>query len=152
MSKLPILLVEDNENDVLFMNLALEQAGVANPIRVVKDGQEALAYLGGTGQYSDRLKFPLPYLVLLDLKLPYVMGLDVLKWLRQRAEFDSTIVVVLTSSADPADVETAYRLKTNAYLVKPSGLANLQILTQATKDFWLVQNQPAPSLGTNNPA
>src|SRR5215475_4834342 len=142
MSKLPILLVEDNENDILFLNMALEQAGVTNPVHVAKDGQEAIAYLSGTGQHSDRVKFPLPYLLLLDLKLPQVMGLDVLKWLRHRPEFDSTVVVVLTSSADPADVDAAYRLRANAYLVKPSGLANLQVLAQAIKDFWLLQNQP----------
>src|SRR5262245_54836563 len=84
MTRLPILLIEDNENDVLFMNLALEQAGVTNPVHVVKDGQEALDYLGGTSGHADRVKYPLPYLVVLDLKLPYVMGLDVLKWMRER--------------------------------------------------------------------
>ena len=142
-----ILLVEDDANDVDFMTMTLKKVGVENPLRAVGDGKEALAYLGGTGQYADRSAHPRPYLVLLDLKLPHVMGLDVLKWLREKPEFDSTVVIVLTSSQDPRDIETACHLKANAYLVKPSGLEKLQVLVQAIKDFWLIQNQPAPGFG-----
>jgi two-component system response regulator len=118
----PIMLVEDNENDVLFMTMAMEQAGIRNPVQVVKDGREVLDYLSGKGKNADRDQYPLPYLLLLDLKLPYVMGLEVLKWIRERPQFDSTVVVVLTSSASPRDVDEAYRLHANAYLVKPSGM------------------------------
>ena len=71
------------------------------PLHVAKDGREALDYVNGTGNFSDREKHPLPYLLLLDLKLPYVMGLEVLKHIRERPEFDSTIVIVLTSSDSP---------------------------------------------------
>ncbi|HWQ90864.1 MAG TPA: response regulator [Clostridia bacterium] len=138
-----ILLVEDDENDALFLLAALKKTQVKNPLHVVTDGRDAIAYLDGTGKYSDRAHYPVPYLVLLDLKLPQVMGLEVLKHLRQRAELDSTIVIVLTASQDPQDIEKAYHLRANAYLVKPSGLDSLLLLVQSIKDFWLTQNQPA---------
>lgn len=143
MRKATILVVEDDENDACFLLAAFKKVGVSNPIRTVRDGREAQAYLTGTGPYSDREKFPLPYLVLLDLKLPHVMGLEVLKWMRAKPEFDSSIVVVLTASQDMRDVETAYRLQANAFLVKPNGMHQLQVLVQSIKDFWLTQNQPA---------
>ena len=77
-----ILQVEDDPNDVLFLQKAMKKMGVANPIQVACDGQEAIDYLQGAGKFADRGKFPFPCLVLLDLKLPYVMGLEVLKWIR----------------------------------------------------------------------
>src|SRR5437868_2103044 len=76
-----ILQVEDDPNDVVFLKYALTKAGVANPLQVATDGQEAIDYLQGTGRFADREQFPLPCLILLDLKLPHVMGLDVLKWI-----------------------------------------------------------------------
>src|ERR1041385_4370622 len=115
----PILLVEDEENDVLFLKSAFKKAGIANPIYVAADGQAALDYLHGIGQFSDREKFPLPGLVLLDLKLPYVMGLDVLRHIRVEIGLAS-IVIVLTSSNLPEDVEEAFRCGANAYLVEPN--------------------------------
>ncbi len=137
-----ILLVEDDENDVLFTQLALKAAEVANPMTMLTDGQQALDYFQGKGEYADRGKYPLPYLVLLDLKLPMVVGLDVLKWLRARPEFNSTIVVVLTASGRPADVATAYRLGANSYLVKPSSLDRFREMALQIKNFWLGANQP----------
>src|SRR5262245_37537331 len=131
-----ILLVDDDENDVLIMRMALQKVGLTDSIGVAKDGREALDYLSGTGEFADRHEYPLPYLILMDLKLPRVMGLDVLKWLRERPEFDSTIVLVLSSSPMPDDIQDAYRLRANAYLVKPSGLDKLQVMVQAIKDFW----------------
>src|SRR5438445_3052692 len=96
-----ILLVEDDENDVLFLTMALQAVGLTNPLHVVKDGRAAMDYFKGMGTYADRKQHPLPYLVLLDLKIPCVPGLEVLKWLRERPGADSTAVVVLTSSAQP---------------------------------------------------
>jgi CheY-like chemotaxis protein len=81
------LLVEDEESDVLFLQSAFEKAGITNPVPVVQDGRAALDYLQGRGQVSDRTAFPLPCLVMLDLKLPYVMGLDVLREVRTDSEF-----------------------------------------------------------------
>jgi CheY-like chemotaxis protein len=142
-----ILLVEDDENDVLVMKMALEKAGLTCPIRVASDGREAQDYLSGTGKFADRHEYPLPYLILLDLKLPRVMGLEVLKWVRQRPEFDSTIVLILSSSSMPEDVQGAYHLHANGYLVKPYNLEKLQLMTQAIKEFWYIQNQPSVASG-----
>ena len=121
------------------------QAGVANPIHVARDGQEAIDYLHGTGKFADRSHFPLPGLVLLDLKLPFVMGLDVLKWIRQQPDF-TPIVVILSSSRQPEDIAAAYRLGANAYLVKPAEMSKLDDMARALNDFWLTQNTPPPNL------
>jgi len=138
-----ILLVEDEENDVELLQYAMQQAGVTNPIQIAKDGRQAIDYLKGTGKFANRAEFPLPCLVLLDLKLPYVMGLDVLKWIRQQPHLAS-LVVILTSSGEAADVATAYGLGANAYLVKPPEAIKLLDMTRAIKDFWLTQNTPPP--------
>src|SRR5688572_20815806 len=113
-----ILLVEDEENDVFFMQQAMKKAGVVNPVRVASDGQQAIDYFKGAGKFANREEFPLPCLVLLDLKLPYVMGLAVLKWIRQQPEI-TAIVLILSASKEEADITTAYHLGANGYLVKP---------------------------------
>ena len=138
-----ILLVEDEENDAFFMQEAMKKAGVLNPIRVASDGRQAIDYFKDTGKFADRQAFPLPCLVMLDLKLPHVMGLDVLKWIRQRPGVP-TIVVILSSSKEEGDIETAYRLGANAYLFKPSDTRKLQDMAKSIKDFWLTQNIPPP--------
>jgi DNA-binding response OmpR family regulator len=137
-----ILLVEDDPNDVLFLKTAFEETGLENTIREVADGRQALEYLSGAGQYADRTRFPLPYLILLDLKLPYLMGLEVLKWIRERALFDSTVVLILTASSDRTDVDTAYRLGANGFLVKTSRFDSLVAMMKSIQDFWLVHNRP----------
>jgi two-component system response regulator len=135
----PILQVEDDPNDVFLLQHALAKAGVTNPVQVAADGQQAIDYLKGTGRFADREKFPLPCLVLLDLKLPYVMGLEVLKWIRQQPEA-ALIVILLTASAEDADIATAYRLGANAFLTKPSKASKLEEMAKAIKDFWLTHN------------
>jgi len=142
-----ILLVDDDENDVLVMTMALKKVGMPCPVRVAKDGRDAQDYLSGAGKFADRSEYPLPCLMLVDLKLPRVTGLEVLRWLRERPEFDSTIVLVLSSSPMPDDIDRAYHLRANAYLVKPSGFENLQLMAQAIKDFWFMDNQPALASG-----
>jgi CheY-like chemotaxis protein len=135
----PILQVEDDPNDVFLLQHAMTKAGVANPIRVATDGQQAIDYLKGTGKFANREKFPLPCLVLLDLKLPYVMGLEVLKWIHQQPGV-APIVLLLTASAEDADIATAYRLGANAFLTKPSKASTLVEIAKAIKDFWLTHN------------
>jgi two-component system response regulator len=135
--------VEDEENDVFFMQEAMKKAGVSNPIRVASDGQQAIDYFKGAGKFANREEFPMPCLVVLDLKLPYVMGLDVLKWIRQQAQVPA-IVVILTSSKEEEDIATAYRWGANAYLCKPSDTTKLQDMAKSIKDFWLTQNTPPP--------
>ena len=138
-----VLLVEDDENDVFFMQQAVQRAGVLNPIRVASDGQQAIDYFQGVGKFANREEFPLPCLVLLDLKLPRVMGLDVLKWIRQQPEV-AAIVVILSSSSEEADIATAYRLGANGYLVKPPDMNKLDEMAKSIKDFWLTHNTPPP--------
>src|SRR6185312_14335854 len=139
-----ILVVEDDDNDLMFLKMAMKKVGVTNPIQVAKDGQEGLDYFQGSDKFADRSEFPFPYLVLLDLKLPYVMGLDVLAWIRAQPQFESTIVIVLTSSRHTHDIRTAYELGANAYLVKPADLNALERMVGALKDFWVGQNTPPP--------
>ena len=138
-----ILYVENEANDVLILQHAMRKAGVDNPLQVASDGQQAIKYLKGEGKFSDRAEFPLPYLVLLDLKLPFVPGLEVLKWIRGQAQL-AAAVVILTSSENEADIAAAYRLGANAYLVKPNELGKLVEVAKAVKDFWLTLNRPPP--------
>jgi CheY-like chemotaxis protein len=134
-----ILQVEDDPNDVFFFQRAMKKAGVANPIQVVDDGQGAIDYLQGAGKFANREQFPLPCLVLLDLKLPYVMGLDVLKWIRAQPG-TPPVVVMLTASSEDEDIAAAYRLGANGFLVKPSEASKMDDIVKAIHAFWLTHN------------
>jgi CheY-like chemotaxis protein len=136
-----ILLVEDNEDDVFLMKRALQGANVVNPLYVVEDGQEALDYLGGAGKFADRDSYPLPVVVFLDLKLPYISGHDVLAWTRRQKELESLVVIVLTSSNEASDLSRCYALGANSYLVKPPTPDQLEDLARAFKWYWLEYNQ-----------
>src|SRR5207237_4295601 len=125
-----ILHVEDDENDVLLFEHALNKAGVDNPVHIASNGREAIDYLKGEGKFANRDEFPLPHLVLLDLKLPLVPGLEVLRWIREQAKLP-TPVIVLTSSENEADIEAAYRLSANAYIVKPNEVGKLSEVARA---------------------
>src|SRR5689334_7204059 len=114
-----ILLVEDNEDDVLLMQRALKAAGVQNPLYCVENGQAAMDYLAGLERFSDRIKYPLPAVVFLDLNLPRKSGYQVLQWARARPDLESVGIFVLTSSNEPADLRTSYQLGAKSYLVKP---------------------------------
>ncbi|SPE50821.1 Response regulator receiver protein (modular protein) [Verrucomicrobia bacterium] len=139
----PILLVEDDENDVFFFQRAVSKAGMMGPVHVARDGQEAIDYLRGAGKFNERAKFPPPGLILLDLKLPLVMGLDVLKWIRQESGL-APVVVILSSSREEEDIAAAYGLGANAYLVKPAEPSKLEDMVRAISLFWLTQNTPPP--------
>jgi CheY-like chemotaxis protein len=141
MTNRAILLVEDNEDDVFLMKRALQGARVVNPLHVVEDGQEALDYLSGNGKFADRESHPLPAVVFLDLKLPYISGHDVLAWIRQQKEFESLVVIVLTSSNEASDLSRCYALGANSYLVKPPTPDQLEDLAKAFKWYWLEYNQ-----------
>jgi CheY-like chemotaxis protein len=114
-----LLLVEDNEDDVFIFRRAYKQAQLKHPLQVVSDGQEAADYLAGNGAFSDRAKYPLPFLVLLDLKLPLKHGLEVLHGIRANPATINLCVIVLTSSAEDRDIRRAQELGAQAYLVKP---------------------------------
>lgn len=117
---LAALLVDDSEDDVFFMLRAAKAAGVGTTFHVARDGQEAKDYLAGAGGYADRTQFPLPKLMLLDLKLPYLSGLDLLEWLRAQPHLDGIVVIVLTSSQAPVDLNRAFQLGANSVLEKPT--------------------------------
>jgi len=134
-----ILQVEDDPNDVFLFQHAMTKAGVTNPVQVATDGQQAIDYLQGAGKFANREKYPFPCLVLLDLKLPYVMGLEVLRWIRQKPGTALT-VLMLTASGEEADIVTAYRLGANGFLTKPSEASKLHDMVKAIKDFWLTHN------------
>jgi len=136
-----ILLVEDNEDDVFLMKRALKEAQVTNPLHIVEDGNEAVDYLAGNGEFADRNLHPLPAVVFLDLKLPLKSGHDVLKWIREQPSLKSLVVVVLTSSDEPTDVHTSYRLGANSFLVKPPTAEQLLDMAKSFKWYWLEYNR-----------
>jgi len=140
-----LLLVEDDPNDVALIRRAFKKARILNPLNIVHDGEEAIAYLAGEGKYADRSKFPLPAVVLLDLKLPRRSGHEVLAWLRQQPGLRRLPVVVLTSSNDAPDVRRAYDLGANSYLVKPVSFDGLMEMVKTLGLYWLVFNH-APDL------
>jgi len=136
------LIVEDEENDIYFLKHALQKAGIGNPVQVVESGQAAIDYLAGTGKFADRGAYPLPTMIFLDLKLPQVHGLDVLKWIREQSSLPPLVVLVLTSSSLHEDIERAYRLGANSYVVKPSSPEKLLEIVSDFRDWWLRHNQP----------
>lgn len=138
-----VLVVEDDLNDAFFISRAFKKAGLETPLQIVTDGQIAIAYLEGSGKYSDRDLHPLPCLILTDLKLPLVKGLELLKWIRERAMLH-TPVLILSSSADEREISEAYRLGANAYVAKPSEASDLLKVIASIREFWLSHNTPPP--------
>ena len=135
------LVAEDDGNDVFFLQRAFQQAKIENPLHVVGDGQEAIDYLSGEGKFSDRSLYPLPHLFILDLKMPRKTGLDVLLWLQEQPELRCLPVLVLSSSAQRTDIERAYELGANAFVVKPASLERRVELAKVIGTFWLEFNE-----------
>lgn len=140
----PILLVEDDANDVLFLEHAFAKAGVQPPVHRAACGQEAIDYLSGAGGFADREKYPLPALILLDLNLPRKTGLEVLSWMRAQPGLSGILVIVLTSSRAETDIAGAYSLHANSYIVKPSRPQELVEFAGLLRDYWLRWNQTMP--------
>ena len=136
-----ILLAEDDPNDVLLIERAFQRTHVANPLQVVRDGEEALAYLSGQGPFADRERHPLPVLMLMDLKMSRKSGLEVLEWVRQQPALKRLPIVVLTSSNQSPDINRAYDLGVNSYLVKPTGFDTLLELVKNLDMYWLILNE-----------
>ena len=139
-----VLLVEDDEDDVFFVQKAFSKAGVTNRLDVTRDGQQAIDYLSGTGEYSDRAAYPLPAVVILDLKLPRVWGMDVLKWIREQPGLRALPVIIFTGSDDALDAQDAFRLGANSYFQKPQDVENLYTLVPSLCEFWLKWNRVPP--------
>lgn len=149
LNDVPILLAEDNENDIFLMGRAFDRATIPNPLFVVHNGQEVVDYLAGKGQYSDRGKYPLPSLLLLDLKMPWMDGFDVLNWLRTQNQFDTLPVVILTSSKLQADIDRSREMGVYDYRVKPNAFEDLVRLLDDVRRCWLDEqfNHFAPHNG-----
>jgi CheY-like chemotaxis protein len=145
-----ILQIEDDQNDAFLFRRAMAKAGVVTDLQVAEDGQEGIDYIQGTGKFSNRSQFPLPSLILLDLKLPYVMGLDVLAWIKSNTA-TSMAVVIFSASAEQQDIADAYRLGAQGYLVKPSESSRLVEMVRALHDFWLVHNTPSVPFQPRSP-
>jgi len=137
----PILVVEDDENDVMLLQRAFRRAEIANPLQIVRHGDDAVAYLEGTGQFADRERYPFPVFMLLDLKLPRRTGLEVLKWVKERSGLRQIPIVVLTSSKNDEDIDRAYELGANSYLVKPVSFETLTEMVKSLELYWLILNQ-----------
>lgn len=141
-SQFNILLVEDEPNDVFLIERAFRKCDFQHCLQSVYDGEQAVEYLGGVREFADRHKFPVPSLILLDLKLPRRSGLEVLAWLRSRHDSLKRLpVVVLTSSKQSSDVNRAYELGANSYLVKPVAFDGLLELVKALNGYWTRFNE-----------
>ncbi len=125
-----VLYAEDDPNDAFFMRHAFTKLNGAVTLNIVSHGRAAIDYLSGAGEYGDRSRYPLPMLLLLDVKMPERSGLEVLSWVRSRPEFTALPVLMFTSSSQQTDIASSRSLGANAYLVKPSNAANLYLLMQ----------------------
>lgn len=146
MSEKIILLVEDNPDDVELTLRALKKNNIVNSIAIARDGEEALEYLTATGKYADRSPADLPQVVLLDLKLPKIGGIDVLRAIRADPKTKLLPVVVLTSSSEEPDIITSYQLGANSYVRKPVDFNQFLEAVRQLGLYWLVLNQ-APPIG-----
>jgi CheY-like chemotaxis protein len=142
-----ILLAEDSENDVILFKHAVEKSSEKTRLKIhlaiTRDGAEAVEYLSGQGKFENRLEYPFPDLVILDLKMPRVCGLDVLSWLKDREEYRRIPKILLSASAQESDIETAYRLGVNTYFQKPGGLDETRDLIHHIICYWSYTERPA---------
>ena len=137
-----ILLVEDTPSDAALIRRGFDKTNVLNPIVWVKNGQEALAYLSGLGQYGDRIRYPLPALILLDLDLPEMTGFELLQWKRTQPYVRRIPAVVLTIDKATSAVNAAYDLGASSYLVKPGDPEEIMRIVKSIQEYWLGLNQP----------
>lgn len=135
------LLVEDDEDQVELVRRAFAKAKIVNPLHVVRSGEEAMVYLEGAGPYQNREEFPLPKLILLDLKMPGITGFDLIRWIRRQPPLSTVRIVVLTASNEIRDVNQSYALGANSFLVKPVNFDDFVRLTQAVEGYWIWLNK-----------
>jgi CheY-like chemotaxis protein len=131
-----ILVVEDDDSDYFLLERAFRKNNINNPIYRVKDGLDGLHYLQGSGDFTDRTKFPFPDVIILDLKTPRMSGLELLAWIRDHPECRVIPTVIMSSSQQDVDVSKAYELGANTYFVKPSTFQDLVELTSSIQDYW----------------
>ncbi len=147
MKEKTILLVEDNQNDITLTLRALKKNGITNDVTIARDGAEALDYLFGTGPFEGRDATVLPVLILLDLKLPKISGIEVLQRLRLDERTRLVPVVILTTSGEEQDLIDGYRFGANSYIRKPVDFNNFIEAVRQLGLYWLVLNEPPPGGG-----
>lgn len=131
-----ILVAEDDENDAFILQRALNKAGISDPVRIVKDGQQAMEYLAGEDKYADRDTYPLPGLAIFDIKMPRKDGFEALQWTRRQRHLDQLPVMMLSSSGELCDIEKAYKLGANAYMVKRPQLNEMCRALKGACHYW----------------
>jgi CheY-like chemotaxis protein len=132
-----VLLVEDDLNDIFLVKRAFKLPELKNPLQIVTDGEEAINYLKGEGKYADRAVHPLPKLIVMDIKMPRRSGFEVLEWVKDSGRRLHRIpVVIVSSSDDPGDINRAYELGANAYMVKPMDFRAVEHLFQTITQYW----------------
>jgi CheY-like chemotaxis protein len=131
-----VLLVEDDLNDIFLVKRAFRKARLETPLQVVTDGEEAIEYLRGAGKYEDREAFPLPRLIVMDIKMPRRTGFEVLEWIKSNARLRRIPVVIVSSSNHSQDINRAYELGANAYMVKPMDYRAIEHLFQSITHYW----------------
>ena len=142
-----MLVIEDDENDAILLHRAFDFARKDIPMQFVKDGQQALDYLKGIGDYADRTRYPVPTLILLDLKMPGPSGFDVLRWVRAQPAYVRLPVIVLSGSMWPGDIDEAYRLGANSYLIKPAKRQDLEEIVGMATTYWFQMNLGSRQVG-----
>lgn len=144
MSQQVLLYVEDEDSDVLLLKIAFEKVGLKDRFKRAIDGEDAIKYLAGLGQYANRELYPVLCLVLLDLNLPRKNGFEVLEWKREHPLAKRIPFVIFTSSCNPRDIERAYDLGAAGYLIKLPNPEDWNKRAAAIREFWLEYNQPPP--------
>ena len=134
--KFLILVAEDDENDAFILKRALNKAGISDPVQIVCDGQQAVEYLSGADKYADRDAYPLPGLVIFDIKMPRKDGFEALQWTRRQPHLDQLPVMMLSSSGELCDIEKAYKLGANAYMVKRPQINEFCTALKGAFHFW----------------
>lgn len=137
-----VLVVDSDPDQAHFTKLALQRVGVITPVQLASDGEEAIGYLSGKGTFQDRDDYPLPVLMLLELKLPRISGVGLLSWLREQPALRRLPVVVLTAPGCTADLNRAYELGCNSFLIKPNSFNSLLVMMQGLVQYWLGMNIP----------
>jgi CheY-like chemotaxis protein len=150
-SNYTILLVEDEENDARLMEMAFKKSGILNPVQWAKDGLEAIAYLNSDGVYANRALYPFPEVLIVDLKMPRMSGLELLAWIRAHPEFKVIPTIIMTSSQQDQDIQNAYELGANTYFIKPSCLAELAKMIRLAHEYWAVSTKPRTKSSKKNP-
>jgi CheY-like chemotaxis protein len=140
-----ILLADDCSDDIEALQITFKKVGVGNPFRIVKSGEEAISYFKGEGAFKNRDEFPLPHILLLDLKMPGMDGFHVLEWLGEQKEFKKLLIVVLSGHQGLHEVKRAYNLGANSFLFKPCSPEDIANLMKSFREYWtplLTQDAP----------